>query len=152
MAQVSPNQFGAPPWCVGDGQECGSFLAFEGGQDLLHLLAVDRLPIHSGSTTLDRLDALVERLEKATTCEPEFATVAQAARRLGIGTKALRGAIQRGEILVYDLGTRARGRRRVHVPEVRAWALDTACDPMAKARAAGDAAARSSLPRSNRKH
>ncbi len=52
-------------------------------------------------------------------------------------------AIQRGEVRVYHLGTPAGGRPRVHVPEVRAWALGTACDPMAKVRAAGDAAARS---------
>ena len=92
---------------------------------------------------VDRLRALIERLDTENVSGPEFATVAQAASRLGIGSKALRGAIQRGEIPVYHLGTCAAGRPRVHVPEVRAWALGTASDPMAKARAAGDAAARS---------
>ncbi len=92
---------------------------------------------------VDRLRALIERLDTENVSGPEFATAAQAARRLGIGTKALRGAIQRGEIPVYHLGTCAAGRPRVHVPEVRAWALGTACDPLAEARSAGDAAARS---------
>ncbi len=92
---------------------------------------------------VDRLRALIERLDTENVSGPEFATVAQAASRLGIGSKALRGAIQRGEIPVYHLGTCAGGRPRVHVPEVRAWALGTASDPMAKARAAGDGAARS---------
>ena len=73
---------------------------------------------------------------------PEFATVAQAARRLGVGIKALRGAVQRGELRTYDLGTDAGGRPRVRVAEVRAWALGTARNPHADARAAGDAAAR----------
>ena len=42
---------------------------------------------------------------------PEFATVAEAARALGIGTKALRGAVQRGEVSVYQLGTTYRAAR-----------------------------------------
>jgi excisionase family DNA binding protein len=96
---------------------------------------------------IDRLEALVERLERVTAPGPEFATVGQASELLGIGTKALRGAIQRGEIPVYHLGTRVGGRRRVHLPEVRSWALGTARDPLAEVRAAGDAAARESLHR-----
>ena len=100
---------------------------------------------------VDRLRALIECLDTENVSGPEFATVAQAASRLGIGSKALRGAIQRGEIPVYHLGTCAAGRPRVHVPEVRAWALGTASDPMAKARAAGDGAARSMTSRSDTK-
>ena len=106
----------------------------------------------SAADPIDRLESLIRRLDHATIRGPEFATVSQAARRLGIGSKALRMAIQRGEVRVYHLGTPAGGRPRVHVPEVRAWALATAFDPLAKVRAAGDAAARSSLPRSGRKH
>ena len=60
-------------------------------------------------------------------------------------------AIQRGEVRVYHLGTPAGGRPRVHVPEVRAWALATAFDPLAEARFAGDAAARSMTSRSDTK-
>lgn len=97
--------------------------------------------MHADSTLLDRLAALVERLEAATAPLPEFAPIIEAARRLGVGTKALRGAVQRGELRTYDLGTRG-GRPRVCVAEVREWALSTARDPLAEARAAGDAAAR----------
>lgn len=95
---------------------------------------------------IDRLEALIERFEAAAAHAPEFATVAQASRLLGIGIKAVRGAIHRGELLVYHLGTRSGGRLRVHVPEVRAWALSTAFDPLAEARAAGDAAGREITP------
>jgi len=99
------------------------------------------------SNILDRLEELVGRLDEASATCPEFATVAEASRFLGIGVKALRGAIQRGEVPVYALGTRAAGRPRVHVPEVRAWALGTALDPLAAARAAGDVAARERVRR-----
>lgn len=89
-----------------------------------------------------QLFAAVERLKQVSSPGPEFATVEQAARRLGIGSKALRAAVQRGDVRVYTLGTPAGGRPRVHVPEVREWALGTAVDPHARARAAGDAAAK----------
>ena len=100
---------------------------------------------HAPSSLGDVLSVLrqiQERLDKNRVPEPEFATVVQAARRLGIGVKALRGAVQCGDLRVYHLGTRAGGRPRVHVPEIREWALGTACDPLEAARAAGDAAAR----------
>ena len=90
-----------------------------------------------------RLESLVAQLEVAMRPEPEFVTAARAAAILGLGVKALRSAIQRGEVRVYHLGTSKRGRRRVHLPEVRTWALGTAFDPFEQARAAGDAAARS---------
>lgn len=80
------------------------------------------------------------QLSAVASADPEFATVVHAARRLGVGVKALRGAVRRGEVPAYALGTR--GRPRVCVAEVRAWALSTAIDRHAEARAAGDRAAR----------
>src|SRR5262245_40567518 len=73
---------------------------------------------------------------------PEFLTITQAAQVLGIGIKALRGAVGRGEIPVYRLGTSGMGRPRVHVPEVRTWALGTRYDPFARVRASAGVAAR----------
>ena len=87
----------------------------------------------------------IERIEAAAAPGPEFATVAQSARRLGIGVKALRGAIRRGEVRTYRLGTMSGGRPRVRVDEVRAWALGTVSDRHAEARRAGDRAARERL-------
>lgn len=74
--------------------------------------------------------------------EPEFTTVARAARILGIGVKALRGAIQRKEIRVFHLGTASRGRPRIRMAEVREWALGTEFDPYEESRRRGEATAR----------
>ncbi len=109
-----------------------------------------RDPIHERCVPCccQRLEALAQRLEAVTAAEPEFATIAEAAERLGIGIKALRSAVQRGEVLAYHLGTRAGGRPRVLVSEVRSWALRTAFDPFAEARASGGVAARRRAARS----
>lgn len=104
------------------------------------------MPGHANA--IDHLESLVARLEQATASIPEFATVTEASRILGVGIKALRGAIHRGDIPVYTLGTKSAGRTRVHVPEARAWALSTARDPLAGIRSAGNAAARDTLHRS----
>ncbi len=100
--------------------------------------------------TLDVLNALVhdvrraaDRIEAAASAGPEFTTVTDAASRIGVGEKALRGAVNRGEVPVYNLGTMAGGRRRVRLDEVRAWAISTRVDPKANARAAGDRVATS---------
>ncbi len=90
---------------------------------------------------VERLEAVANQLERPTEPTPEFVTVARAASLIGIGEKALRGAVQRGEITVYDLGTDNGGRRRVRLDEVREWALQTRVDPMADARAAAEVAA-----------
>lgn len=94
-----------------------------------------------GSAARD-IACAAKRVESAGAPAPDFTTVADAAARIGVGEKALRGAVNRGEVPVYDLGTRAGGRRRVRLDEVREWALGTRIDPKANARETGDRVAR----------
>lgn len=99
--------------------------------------------INRASELLARLEALVECFESAAAARsPEFVTVADAARHLGIGEKALRGAVSRGEVRVFRLGTESGGRPRVRIDEVREWGLSTIFDPSDGARRAGELAAR----------
>lgn len=91
---------------------------------------------------LKRLEALAGRLEAISSPAPEFVTVAEASRRMGIGEKALRSAVRRGEVRAFALGTAGRGRPRVRLAEVREWAMGTVFDPQSRARRAGELAAR----------
>ena len=91
---------------------------------------------------LARIEVAVERLESAAVVVPEFVTVAVAAQHFGIGEKALRGAVARGEVRVFKLGTESGGRPRVRIDDVREWALSTVFDPSEEARRAGELAAR----------
>lgn len=90
----------------------------------------------------DLVLALRRELNERTSVEPEFVTVACAAEVLGIGVKALRGAIQRKELRVFHLGAASHGRPRVCVAEVREWALSTEFDPYEESRRRGEATAR----------
>jgi hypothetical protein len=87
-------------------------------------------------------DAILAAIDLHEVARFEFTTVSRAALRFGIGVKALRAAIRRGEVRTFGLGTAAGGRPRVLAEEVRRWALSTAIDRHAAARQAGDAAAR----------
>lgn len=91
---------------------------------------------------ISRIEVAINRLLSIATPVPEFVTVIEAARRMGIGEKTLRGAVRRGEIRSFALGTPSRGRPRVRLDEVREWAMATAFDPQAGARRAGEQAAR----------
>lgn len=91
---------------------------------------------------VNRLERAIFAVEQATNGVKEFSTIAAAARQLGIGQKALRAAIRRGEVPVYALGTKSAGRPRVHIPEVRDWALSTQVDPFEAIRQSGKTAAR----------
>ena len=110
----------------------------------LTLASTDRDRVYSSrlGRLLRRFERLADRLEQSVGPAPEFTTVSDAVSRIGIGEKALRGAVNRGEVPVYELGTKAGGRRRVRLDEVREWALSTRVDPKANARAAGDRVAK----------